>query len=111
MLSVSKTGEIKLTRGDSACFTINISNGNGQPYTVKEDDTLTLSIKKDVKDPKPCVQKSVKGSNIFHFKPEDTSGIEFGKYFYDVEIHTATGDVYTVIEKTSFEISEEVTTK
>ena len=111
MLSVSKNGEIELTRGDSACFTINISNGNGQPYTVQEGDTLTLSLKKDTKDPKPCVQKSVKGINTFRFKPEDTSGLEFGNYYYDVEICTAAGDVYTVIEKTAFKIKEEVTTR
>ena len=111
MFNVSKNGEIELTRGDSATLTVSITDGEGTPYIVRDTDTLTLSLKKDVKDPKPCVQKSINGNNTIHFEPKDTAGLEFGNYVYDVELLTAEGDVYTVIEKTLFKLREEVTTR
>jgi hypothetical protein len=111
MFKVLNNGEIELTRGDSATLTVNITDGVGEPYTVRNEDTLTLSLKKDVKDPKPCVQKSINGNNVIHLEPKDTAGLDFGNYVYDVELLTAEGDVYTVIEKTVFKLREEVTTR
>jgi hypothetical protein len=111
MFAVLKNGEIELTRGDSATLTVNITDAAGKPYTVRDTDTLTLSVKKDVKDPKPSVQKSIHGNNRIHLEPKDTAGLEFGNYVYDVELLTAEGDVYTVIEKTFFRLREEVTTR
>ena len=49
------------------------------------------------------------GSNQFHIEPEDTKFLSFGKYLYDVELTTASGDVYTVIVPTTFEVLKEVT--
>lgn len=111
MFVVSKSGEIELTRGDSATLNVNITDDAGQPYTIRESDTLTFSMKKTVKDPKPCVQKIVTGYNKIHIEPKDTASLEFGGYFYDIELLTAEGDVYTVVEKTAFKIREEVTTR
>lgn len=38
-----------------------------------------------------------------------TRGDTAGKYLYDVELTTASGDVYTVIVPTTFEVLKEVT--
>ena len=110
MLYIESNNVIRLTRGDTAKLTVPIENDlDNSSYVMDEQDTLTFTIKKSVKDNENLVQKIVTGSNNFHIKPEDTDSLPFGKYVYDVQLTTAGGDVYTVIEPTSFEILSEVT--
>lgn len=110
MLYIESNNVIRLTRGDTAKLTVPIENDlDNSSYVMDEQDTLTFTIKKSVKDNENLVQKVVTGSNNFHIKPEDTDSLPFGKYVYDVQLTTAGGDVYTVIEPTSFEILSEVT--
>ena len=115
MLYINGT-EVQLTRGDTAYLKIplrlKLYDDNGEPYyepyEMKPEDTLTLTVKKSTKDTVVCFQKETKGSNVFHIKPEDTCDCEFNKYTYDVEIHT-NGDTFTVIEPSCFKILPEVT--
>ena len=110
MLYIESNNVIKLTRGDTAKLTVPIENDlDNTSYVMDEQDVLTFTIKKSVKDNDNLVQKVVTGSNNFHIKPEDTDSLPFGKYVYDVQLTTAGGDIYTVIEPTSFEILSEVT--
>lgn len=110
MLYIESNNVIRLTRGDTAKLTVPIENDlDNSSYVMDEQDTLTFTIKKSIKDNENLVQKVVTGSNNFHIKPEDTDSLPFGKYVYDVQLTTAGGDVYTVIEPTSFEILSEVT--
>lgn len=112
MLIVSKDNSIELTRGDTARLTIPITDDYDQEYIMGENDTLTFTVKVSINDEEPVLQKVMKGDNKLHLKPEDTAGLDYGtKYIYDVELATADGDVYTVIEKTNFKVREEVTTR
>lgn len=109
MLKVS-SNVISLTRGDSADISVPITNDlTGEEYTLAEGDRLTLTIKKRTTDATPLVQKTLTGSNSFHFSPTDTAGLNFGRYFYDVQLETEAGDVYTVIVPTEFRLLQEVT--
>ena len=108
MLSVSKYGEIQLTRGDTARLTVDITYDDGGAYEVKESDVLTLTVKKNYEDTEPLIEKEVTGSNLFHIKPEDTASLAFGKYKYDVQLTTAEGDVYTVVDDKVFNVCKEV---
>ena len=110
MLKISSTGEISLTRGDSAWLTVDIVNDTtGEAYLMKPEDTLTLSLKKSVYDDEPVFQKAIKGSNMFKILPTDTANLGFLKYKYDVQLTTASGDVFTVIPDNTFHILPEVT--
>lgn len=101
---------IKLTRGDTARLTVPIVNlANNGEYTMESGDILYFTVKKTAKDSDFLFQKLVTGSNSIHIKPEDTANLSFGKYKYDVQLTTATGDVYTVIEPSTFEVMEEIT--
>jgi uncharacterized protein YfaS (alpha-2-macroglobulin family) len=108
MLIVSKYGEIQLTRGDTAELTVDITDSEGGAYSVKEDDTLTLTVKKNYEDTEPLIKKVVTGINFFHIEPEETKGLDFGKYKYDVQLTTANGDNYTVVADKVFNITREV---
>lgn len=110
MLYVEANGTIKLTRGDTAHLTVSIMNSiTRTAHDVSDTDVLTLSVKKNIKDPEPCLQKTVTGSDTFHIEPDDTNGLEFGSYKYDVQLTTSGGDVYTVVEPSNFVIMQEVT--
>ena len=110
MFYVLEDGTIKLTRGDTARFSVNLSNDlTGSDYTMAVDDKITFTVKKKVKDDAPLLQKNMIGYPVFHIKPEDTQDLSFGRYVYDVQINTASGDVYTIIEPSTFEILKEVT--
>lgn len=113
MLYVEPGNVIKITRGDTGYLEVPVDmileDDTKTPYEVKAGDTMTLSVKKSTKDTEYCFQKTVNSTNLFKIEPEDTSHCEFGKYRYDVELTTAEGDTYTVIEDTLFTILPEVT--
>ena len=110
MLYVKDNGTIQLTRGDTARLEITIKNSlDGNEYLMDPDDVLTFTIKKSVKDSESLVKKESHGHNAFHIEPKDTEELSFRKYFYDVQLTRANGDVYTVIVPTIFEILKEVT--
>lgn len=108
MLIVSDTGVISLTRGDTAKLTVDIKDDNGNDYTMQKNDILTLVVKQSCTDPTPLIEKELKGDNHFCIKPEDTKNLAFGKYRYDVQIETAEGEVYTIINNKVFVVLEEV---
>lgn len=110
MLYIQHGGKIRLTRGDTAILKVPIFNEiTDEEYVVAEDDTLAMTIKKQIEDEEPIVQKVLKGSNTFCIEHRDTCTLDFGAYVYDVQLTTASGEVYTVIEPASFEILTEVT--
>lgn len=110
MLYVENDGSIRLTRGDTARLVVSIFNESADAdYIITENDTLTLSVKKKAKDAVTLILKQVIGSNVFHIQPTDTSKLPFGRYLYDVQLTTMSGDVYTVITPKTFELMQEVT--
>lgn len=110
MFSIAEDGTIQLTRGDTARFSIGVTNDiTGFNYDVASDDTITFTVKKKVTDKTPLLQKNVIGCTVIHIKPTDTQELSFGRYVYDVQITTVNGDVYTIIEPTSFILLTEVT--
>jgi hypothetical protein len=104
-----KGNTISLTRGDTAYLTVPITSALGEEYTLSAKDTLTLSVKKNTSDTEYLFQKVLTGTNVFHIEPQDTASIPFGMYKYDIQLNTANGDVYTIIDVSTFVILEEVT--
>jgi len=102
--------QISLTRGDTAYLIVPIFNDvTSEDYVLSPDDTITFTVKKTVDDTEFIFQKVMKGSNEIHILPEDTIGCSYTTYMYDVQLTTANGDVFTVIEPTKFRITSEVT--
>lgn len=112
MLEIGNDFSIKLTRGDTAYFEVEIKNeidGKIKIYEVQEGDKLYFTVKKSYTDTVPVIQKVVHGGNVVHIEPEDTEGLDFGSNKYDVQLNTKDGDVYTVIGPAEFELLKEVT--
>ena len=91
---------IRMTRGDTASFTVDIlcktEEAQSFSYTMAAGDTLLFTAKQCLADKKPVLQLQAVGTPEFHLKPEHTKHM-LGRYVYDVELHTAAGDVYTVL--------------
>ena len=106
MFKIMEDNTIYLSRGDTARLTVDINNDEGEAYAMAEGDTLTLSVKKKLSDTEPCLKKVSNGVNTFHIEPQDTKGLPFGLYVYDVKLVTSKGDTYTVIERSTLKICE-----
>lgn len=110
MFYIEDGNHMKLTRGDTAYITVEISNiALGEQYVIGENDELTLTVKLKIADETPVLQKTIRGSNTFKLKPEDTANLSFRAYRYDIQLTTSDKDVYTVVEPSLFTIMQEVT--
>ena len=110
MLYISKVGVIRLTRGDTADFSISVQNEvSKDSYEIQAGDTFRFTVKESSEDTDIVLQKVLNGLDSFTIEPDDTKSLEYGDYVYDVELTTEDGDVYTIIPPSRFTIMEEVT--
>ena len=97
---------ITMTRGDSESLTVTCSvpfaNGDTVYFTVREDAEGEILLQKIITD-------FPDGAAVIPIYPEDTEGMDFGDYVYDVQITWADGTVKTVIDPSRFRLNEEVT--
>lgn len=109
MLVVS-SGNISLTRGDTAYLSVDVTTGSGEPYQFQEGDTITLSVKKDDENEMDYIfQKVIPAGETFVINPEDTKHQKYGRYIYDVQVNTVASEVFTVLGPATFTITKEVT--
>lgn len=93
-----------LVKNDNVRFHVELSN-----YTIKPDDTLTFTVKKDF-GIFAYISKTISADEDFTLVPEDTAGMYPGTYWYDVQLNMANGEHHTVIPINRLELVEEVTT-
>lgn len=100
---------IKLTCGDSASFDVKIYNSvSGTEYQLQNGDAIYFSIKKNVNDSPELLKKQAVNNRIT-LEPSDTHDLASGVYKYDVQLNKASGEVYTVIGTSNFELMPGVT--
>lgn len=99
---------IKITRGDTGIFTLDI---NGGEYDYSNDSVL-FTVKQNTLTADIIFQKTVTYGNAVIILPEDTRGLSYGEYVYDVQVTTSaeSGSVVdTVITPSKFVVMPEVT--
>lgn len=105
---------IRMTRGDTLSFGIEIVDEYGLPF--KQDlDRATFSCKNSRTDSRFLFKKTLgdgiskvgEGQYAVRIAPRDTSSAKAGRYFYDLEI-CANGDVFTIM-KGVLELEQDVT--
>lgn len=100
---------ISLTRGDSFAAIITIKKPNGDEYRPSEGDKITFSAKKRITDTNVIITKNIPIDTMkLILEPNDTKGLEFGKYVYDIQLETSDGFVDTFITKSELNVMEEV---
>ena len=101
--------EITLTRGDTFKTVITINNHDGEVYQPQEGDVVRFAMKKKYKDEKPLLVKILDNEDLLlELTPEDTKSFNYGDYVYDIEITLSNGEVYTVVDRATLILTEEV---
>lgn len=107
MLQITDNAVI-LTRGDNADIIVNITDGNGDPYTPAEGDVILFTMKRNCETSDIILQKTLVNS-VISLDHDDTKDLKYGKYYFDVQLTNVSGEVYTVITPHEFIIDKEVT--
>lgn len=107
MLKV-KHSDIHLTRGDSGYLDLTILLADGAHYVREKGDKLIFTAKDDYKTDIISLQKEIPKLELY-FEQKDTEGLEYGDYWYDIELTTADNATYTVVGPARFVLREEVT--
>lgn len=100
---------LAMVRGDYECISVNV---HGETYTVAEDDFIELTVRRTELSERMIYKKvSIfpEGRAVIEFLPEDTEGMEFGKYVYDMQLTYANHKPKTIIELSDFIIKGEST--
>lgn len=110
MLMISGT-DIMLTRGNTAELLVLPQNEDGTPFFLEEGDKVLFTVKnrydKEMiqKEILPSAQDEETGEITIILSPEDTINMNPQAYTYDVLLVTASGDAYTFIPRSVFEIT------
>ena len=105
--SVSGT-TIKMTKGDTAFFYmtpyVKEPDGTRTPYTPNPGDSIRFALKKYMRDisgidrePLLCHRAIPTDTFLLELNPDDTARLDYGKYYYDVQLTDAAGHVDTYI--------------
>ena len=86
---------IKMTRGDSASLRVDLERSNGSEYVMNEGDTLTMTVRKVIGS--AILMQIVSDTNIIYISHSDSKNLVVGSCVYDIELRTASGDVFTVV--------------
>lgn len=80
------------TRGDTARLNVTIQYEDGEEVTGY---TAMFSVKKKLKDEEYLFQQEVT-DGVIVITHDMTKNLPFGDYVYDIEVHTAEGEVQTI---------------
>lgn len=101
--------KIHLTRGDTGYIEVSLKDNFGNDYVPSEGDKLYFRLKKNIYQSSLIVEKEISAESLMlELLPSDTEQLEFGTYCYEIELVTAGGEHFTVIENASFTVGPEL---
>ena len=108
-----KSNAITLTRGDSFKAQLSLKDSSGAKYKPQDGDSIRFALKKFFKDSYPVLlEKEISTeSMVLSLDPEDTNTLDFGTYYYDIQLTKSDGTVDTVVTMSKFILSEEAEVK
>ena len=71
--------DIHLTKGDTGYIALTIKNSKGNKYIVRDGDTLTLTVKKNLTNAE-VIKKQVNANEVISILPSDTQDLNVGRY-------------------------------
>lgn len=103
---IVKGTKLSMVRGDDESITVTCSE------SFAAGDRITFTVRQSVEDPialQKIVTEFPAGEAVIGIRPEDTAGLDFGDYVYDIQLTRRDGTVTTIIEPARFRLKEEVT--
>lgn len=108
MLTIDEHNNIYITRGDTATFDIELTDEDGQPYSMGVDEIIIFSLRRLYDKGLVLVQKQ-SATPSFSLTTADTKDLTFGTYKYDIYLYNqVTYKLDTFIADKNFVIGEEV---
>lgn len=108
------TKDLDFHRGDTMPFKVKLINKNGDSINENDIDTLFVTCRQLPSKTSPILfQKqlsdiTIEGKYIhITFNPEDTENLDYGTYYFDIEITLNSG--YRKTKLYEFELTEETT--
>lgn len=103
------TGQITMTRGDSFRRQGVIRLSDGTLWEPQEGDVIQFGVKEEYED-KGCLIKKTYTTNpfVWNIDPDDTKELEFGKYYYDLQLVLANGYTETFAAEKVLKLAREV---
>ncbi|MEA3391381.1 MAG: hypothetical protein U9Q91_00220, partial [Candidatus Marinimicrobia bacterium] len=96
-----------IRRGDTKKYRFELTNGStGEPIPANGTLTFTVKLNKEDLDADAIIQVSVERTNddpvtpdgkMFLLVPAATTKVEVGKYYYDFQFQSASGEITTVL--------------
>ena len=108
MFTIDKYNQIRMTRGDTATMLVSVFDLDEKPYEIKPTDTVTFTVRTDAESA-IALQLTADEQHYITILPEHTAELEPDIYVYDVQLTTEDGYNYTIIPRTYFILTEEIT--
>ena len=111
MLKISGN-KISLTRGDSAYITLSINTDNGT-YELNDGDEVRVQVRDFPNTGELLfdgnIEMGLDGEIVWHIYPAQTTDLEVKTYYWDAQLETSNGDIFTFIPASPFKLLDEVT--
>lgn len=108
MLNIDADNNIYLTRGDTCILDVDITDADGNPYTMAASDKLIFTVRRMFGKGEILISKEV-SAPVIELSTDDTKDLSFGEYRYDVYLYNSgTHNLDTFIARKIFEVGEEV---
>ncbi len=105
-----KKTNLEMIRGDTLSFGVELEYAHlhGEKVEPQKLDNAYFTVKKDFNDKEEVLRKSLddgitfakaEGNKVYYVvrvAPEDTEGVEAGRYYYDLQIGI-NNDIFTVL--------------
>lgn len=105
---------IAIVRGTTNSFVLTVKDeSTGDEYELLTGEFFRFGVKLDPTDANYAIVKTVSSKNAndeyeIKLSPDDTIGIPFGTYYYDVGMQSGV-DYYPIIKTSPFELCANVT--
>lgn len=102
--------DLSMVRGDSETINFILKNIAGERI-LDDTDIIEFAVRKKASSAERLIYKKVvpvNGRAVIDILPEDTSGLKFKDYVYDIQHTNAAGKVTTLVKCSTFSITEEV---
>ena len=108
---------LSMVRGDTEGLLVKViqkdSDGKITNVPLVSGDTVYFTVKKTSRDTEFLFQvvetNFDNGEALISIYPNDTKNLDFGTYVYDIQVTFSSGAVKTVVPKSDFIITDEVT--
>lgn len=107
MLVIHNKKDIIISRGDHRVITPKIKDKSGNVVTFGEGESVYMSVKRSTRDKNPLLRKKMMDGK-FTFQSEDTLGIPFGEYVWDLTYYDAAGERQSITPVGKFVVAEVV---